>query len=316
MMYRRGALAVLCLGPLFADGHYDYFRAGSQASRSGATAPGFLLAGGGNTPREAWRWFAAKAGGGDAVVLRASGADAMNSVLLEAGPLNSVSTFVTRSREAASDPFLVDAVRQASLIFIAGGDQWNYIRMWKGTPLENAINERIAAGVPIGGNSAGLAILGEHGFSAEQDTVTSKQALADPFDPHVTLVTFFLRIPLLKGVVTDTHFAKRGRMGRLLVFLARLPRGTSAVAVDEDGAVLLEPDGEATFSGSGHAYFIRPSEAPEICRPGSPLTMRGFRVYRIDRSGGFDVKRWSGTSGRAYELSVIAGEIEPASAVY
>ncbi len=43
-------------------------------------------------------------------------------------------------------------------MFIAGGDQANYVRGWKGTPVEDAINANVAAGKPIGGTSAGLAV--------------------------------------------------------------------------------------------------------------------------------------------------------------
>ena len=54
-------------------------------------------------------------------------------------------------------------IRQAEVVFIAGGDQGNYLRGWKGTPVQDAINANIAAGKPIGGTSAGLAVLGGEG---------------------------------------------------------------------------------------------------------------------------------------------------------
>ena len=54
-------------------------------------------------------------------------------------------------------------------MFIAGGDQANYINFWMGTPVQSALNDAIARGVPIGGTSAGLAVLGEWAYSAQGD---------------------------------------------------------------------------------------------------------------------------------------------------
>lgn len=303
---------------------YEYFHAGAKEPGVSSPKPGYLLAGGGNTTDEGYAWFARKAGGGDAVTIRASGADGMNKPLMDTGAVASASTLLFHTREAASDPFVVETIRKASALFIAGGDQWNYIRFWKGTPAADAINELVKRGVPIGGSSAGLAVLGEFSFSAEHDSTTSKIALANPFDKTVTIEDNFIHIPLLAGIITDTHFVRRDRLGRTLVFLARLvhdgkARPASSIAVDQDNAVLLEADGSARLSGTGNAYFIRTTQAPEICQPGKPLTMRGFSVYRIGANGKFDVKNWRGEGGTAYTLAVEEGVIrstQPGGAVY
>jgi cyanophycinase len=305
---------LFALALLAQEAAYQSFHLGSKEAMAGHPTAGYLLAGGGNTTDEAYRWFAKKAGGGDAVTLRASGADAMNKVLLEGGGLNAAVTFLFKNRAASSDPAVVESIRKASVIWIAGGDQWNYIRMWKGTPVGDAINQRVYDGVPVGGSSAGLAVLGEFSFSAEHDCVTSKQALANPFDPAVALATDFIHIPLLKGIITDTHWVKRDRLGRTLVFLARLVadgkvRPASSIAVDEGNAVTLEPDGSARVSGPGAAYFLRTTALPAVCEPGKPLTLAGIQVYRITSSGRFDVKNWRGEGGLAYRLDVDAGVV-------
>ncbi|HWC95959.1 MAG TPA: cyanophycinase [Candidatus Sulfopaludibacter sp.] len=315
----RGALFLLSVTLFAQEAGYQSFHAGRTEPAEGHPTSGFLLAGGGNTTDEAYRWFARKAGGGDAVTVRASGADAMNKVLLEGGGLNSALTFLFKDRSASSDPRVVERLRKASVIWIAGGDQWNYIRFWKGTPVANAINERIRQGVPVGGSSAGLAVLGEFSFSAEHDGITSKQALANPFDPAVAITTDFLQIPLLKGILTDTHWVKRDRMGRTLVFLARLVadgkvRPASSIAVDEGNAVLLEPDGSARVSGPGAAYFLRTTQPPSVCEAGKPLSMAGIDVYRVTSAGHFDVKTWRGDGGTAYRLSVDAGVVHSTQA--
>ncbi len=317
-------LVCLAAPALCQEKGYQYFHSGAGEGAKVGPKSGFLLAGGGNTTGDAYRWFTRHAGGGDAVTIRASGADAMNKVLIDAGIVASASTLLFHSREDSSDAFVVETIRKASAIFVAGGDQWNYVRMWKGTPVAEAINELIHKGFPVGGTSAGLAVLGEFSFSAEHDSITSKQALANPFDPAVAITDNFIRIPLLKGIITDTHFVKRDRLGRTLVFLARLvqdgkARPASSIAVDEGNAVLLEGDGSATLSGPGYAYFLRTTEAPQVCEAGKPLSYRGISVYRIGNSGKFDVKRWRGEGGTAYTLSVEDGAVrstQPGGAAY
>jgi cyanophycinase len=313
--------AVACLAapvPCQEKG-YQYFHVGAGEGAKVGPKSGYLLAGGGDTPDDAYRWFTRHAGGGDAVTIRASGDDAMNKVLIDAGIVASASTLLFHSREDSSDPFVTETIRKGSAIFIAGGDQWNYIRMWKGTPVAQAINELIHKGVPVGGTSAGLAVLGEFSFSAERDSIASKQALANPFDPAVAITDNFVRIPLLKGIIADTHFVKRDRMGRTLVFLARLvqdgkARPASSIAVDEGNAVLLEGDGGATLTGPGCAYFLRTTAAPQVCEAGKALTARGISVYRIGNSGKFDVKHWRGEGGTAYTLSVEDGAVRSTQA--
>src|SRR5208282_906865 len=246
--------------------------------------------------------------------------DDYNSYVNGLCKLNSVATLIIADRLAALDPAVAEIIRHAGAIFIAGGDQALYVNFWKTTPVEDAINEAVAAGKPIGGTSAGLAIEGEFSYGALNDPpddseLTSKDALPNPYFPRVTVVRDFLKIPILQNTITDSHFAKRDRMGRTLVFLARLmqdgwSQDPREVAVDEKSAVLVEPDGRATVVGPGKgAYFLRPSRAPEVCKKGVPLTFRGVSVYRVPAGGDFDLTSWTGEGGTSYSLSVERGKI-------
>lgn len=272
------------------------------------------MAGGGKDVDDAFRWFIRKSGGGDVVILRASGSDGYNQYIRNLGPVDSVASIVTKSRAAASHPFVLDKVRKAEAIFIAGGDQWNYVCCWKGTPLAAAIHDAVKRGVPIGGTSAGLAILGQYSFSAEMDTITSPQALSNPFDPHLTLESSLLKLPNLEGVITDSHFSQRDRFGRLLAFLAHIAQNTGfynsvakRVGIDERKAVLLEPDGSATIAGEGAAYFVSANKKPGVCAAGKPLTFEDLSVHRIPAGGKFNFRSWTGQGGVSYRLSASSG---------
>jgi cyanophycinase len=304
---------------------YKYMRVGNAADVSATPRSGFALMGGGKDLDEAFRWLCVRAGGGDFLVLRATGAGDYNRYVQSLCKLNSVATLVIPNREAALDPFVQSAIRRASAIFISGGDQANYINFWMGTPVQTAMNDAIRRGVPIGGTSAGLAVMGEYVYTAQGDkpddpNLDGKTALADPFSSRVTLIRAFLDIPVLKNIITDTHFARRDRMGRLLVFLARLnePDGKATppgipqirgIGVQERAAVLLEPDGKARVVGDGDAYFIDAMHTEGSLEGGRPLTFGNFAVQKVAPGDTFDLNSWTGDA-TAYALTVEAGKLK------
>jgi cyanophycinase len=303
--------------PARAAAKWNYFRTGKQADKTATPLGGFALMGGGSKQDPAFRFLCARANGGDFLILRANTeadyAQKVNREVAALCPLNSVATIVFSDREDSNDKKVVEIIEKAEAIFIAGGDQSNYVRFWQDTPVQDALNRHIAAGKPLGGSSAGLAILGEFSFVSIIDTIHSPEALADPYGNKITLSRDFLQIPLLTDTITDTHFGKRDRMGRLLVFLARILQDgwaeqVRAIAVDEDAAVLLEPGGQSKVVG-GPAYFLQTNKRPEVCRRKTPLEFKNVSVHRSAPGATFDVKQWKG-EGEDYSLSVIDGKVQ------
>jgi cyanophycinase len=299
---------------------YTYIRAGEAANVPVQPRAGFALMGGGTDLDEAFQFLCDRANGGDMVVLRARGDDEYNAYLRGICHLNSVATLIIPNKKAAEDPFVAETISHAAVIFIAGGDQANYINFWMNTPVQNALNEAIRHGVPIGGTSAGLAVMGEYAYSAQGDrpddpNLDGKTALADPFGPRISMSRGFLNIPILKGIITDTHFARRDRMGRLLVFLARLNEAGKAdsqhvrgIGVQERAAVLLEPDGKAHVVGYGPAYFIEADRASGVLQKAKPLSFGPFVVQKVAPGADFFIKSWAGDA-ISYKLTVEAGKI-------
>jgi cyanophycinase len=299
---------------------YKYIRIGQKNDIRTHPSAGIAMMGGGDDLDEAFRWLCHKADGGDFLILRSHGDDAYNSYVNGLCRLNSAATLIISNRNGAVDPSVATIIRHSAAIFIAGGDQAEYVNFWKSTPVQDAINDAVARGTPIGATSAGLAILGESSYGALNDPrddseLQSKDALQNPYFSRVTLVRNFLSIPILRGTITDSHFAKRDRMGRMLVFLARLIKdGWSEtpreVAVDERSAVLVEPSGDVTVVGSGRgAYFLRPTQAPARCESSKPLTFRDVTVYKAPSGAHFNLSTWDGKGGTGYTLSVDRGVI-------
>jgi cyanophycinase len=302
--------------PSAANAKWKYFRTGKETDKVVQPRGGFALMGGGGKLEPAYRFLCERANGGDFLILRANTEDdyarKFNEEIAALCSLNSVGTIVFSDREDSDDKKVVDIIEKAEVIFFAGGDQSNYVRFWQDTPVQDALNRHIAAGKPLGGSSAGLAILGEFSFASMIDTIYSPEALADPYGNKVTLSRDFLRIPLLAGTISDTHFMKRDRLGRLLVFMARILQDgwaeqVRAIAVEENAAVLIEPAGQAKVVG-GPAYFLETKNRPEVCRRKTSLQFKGIAAHRATKGMTFDVAKWKG-EGDNYTLSVIDGKI-------
>lgn len=308
---RAAGVLVLLAAAAWAAPPYQYFRLGQPRGRAGAVRGGFALMGGGTDLDTAFQWLCQRSGGGDFLVLRASGTDAYNDYIQKLCPgVNSVATLILPSRAAAQTTFAAHRIAEASALFIAGGDQANYINFWSGTGVQRELQAELDRGVPLGGTSAGLAVLGEFAYSAQHDVangpdLTSARALADPFDPQVVLVRNFLRIAPLRGLVTDTHFHARDRLGRLLIFMAR-SGARHGLGVDQHTALLVDPDGRGVAAGSGAVYLFTAPGAPQICERGQPLTIARISVTRLRAGQRFDLATWRGAGDR-YTLSVHAG---------
>ena len=260
---------------------------------------GFLLSGGGDWNYDAFRWFTAHAGHGHLVVLRASGTtESQDEFYNEVKGVLSVRTFLFSDRQAASDARVVAAVQAADGIFIAGGDQSNYVRMWRGTPLNEAIDAHVAAGKPLGGTSAGLAVQGPWLYgSMDGGSITAAEAMADPLGKAVTIEGDFIHSELLSRIFTDTHFDTRRRLGRLFAFLARTHtldanRVLAGLGIDEDAAMTVETDGTARLHAlqtGKHAWLVEPGEFAAL-EPGQPLNLSGVRVTALGLGSTFNVR--------------------------
>ena len=231
----------------FSQNYTTYFT-GSQTNLELVANGGICLMGGATEDDNGMRWFLERANGGDVLVIRTSGSDGYNDYLFnQLGiPVNSVETIVFNNPSAVNESYIHQKIQGAEAIWIAGGDQWNYISYWRDTAIDSLINDGILnRNMAIGGTSAGMAILGGHYFSAQYGTVTSASALSNPFDSDITVDnTPFIDLPILQDVVTDTHYDDPDRKGRHVVFMSRMlnDHGVVAkgIACDEYTAVCID----------------------------------------------------------------------------
>ena len=316
---------------------YDTWRLGNTESIDVNHLPGTVMAGGGADNDHGMRWMLERANGGDVVILRATGADGYNSYFFSSlgVNLNSVETIRINNRGGANDPYVERRIREAEVLFIAGGNQTTYFNQWRNTAAHRAITYLIEEkGATIGGTSAGMAILSDFFYVPDDQSATSEQALSNPFHPNITIGHGnFLNIPILSGTITDQHFDQRTRQGRTAAFLARIETSFNSsakgIAANERTAICVDENGIARVFGRSDrtdtfAYFLqsncdRPESIPEVCLPNTPLTWKkqndAIKVYRIlgDDTGShtFDLNTWtSGQGGSWWHWWVDNGSLQ------
>jgi cyanophycinase-like exopeptidase len=253
--------------------------------------------------------FIAPAGAraGNLVILKASGGRDYSDDFYREGRFASVREVLippcaSRSQADRAVPY----VERADIVLFAGGDQANYVR-WKGSELIAAVKRVYARGGIEGGGSAGLAIQGAVVYDSvaadrilpDDEEVHTKDAVRDPMERAISFTTNFFAWPALANAITDTHFARRDRFGRLAAFMARalqerLVSGDRiyGVAVDEDAVLLVDRSGVATLyqrarEEDGYAprgAWILLGRRSRPLRPGSPLSYT-VEVTHLEHNG-------------------------------
>lgn len=310
---------------LYAQTFTSYFT-GDTADVQTSPTGGVCLMGGAGEHDGAMTWWLQRADGGDVMVIRASGSDGYNNYLYSqlGVAVNSVETIVFDNDSAAYDPYVIQQLSRAEAVWIAGGDQWDYVRAWRDSPVDSVLNLRIAAGAPVGGISAGMAVLGGIYFSAQYGTISSATALANPYATTASIDSAsFLDAPFLDNVITDTHYDDPAREGRHLSFMAKaftdFRPDVRGIACDEYAAVCIAPDGKAHCYGDApnyddFVYFLQPNceltdPSPEACQVGTPLTWdrngEAVKVFVVnaDQSGSqyLDLTNWEVGMGGNWE---------------
>lgn len=270
-------------------------------SFSPLSGPVHILGGGGPDVDEAIQWMINQVRGSttkiNVVVLRTYGGDDYNRLIYNMQGVNLVETLIVSNRRDANRPDIIEKVRKASVIFFAGGDQCEYIRSWKNTKLEAAIESVYARGGGIGGTSAGAMIQSDFIYDAcasSEEGIETRDALEDPYR-DITFTYDFFPWSHLRGTIIDTHFDRRKRMGRIMAFIARqiqdgISNSALGIAISEETSVVVDKYGHAKVIGRGAAYFVLGDHPPEICKPRTPLTYIDYKIWRVPRGDTFNLR--------------------------
>jgi cyanophycinase len=150
-----------------------------------------------------------------------------------------------RSRDDAHADDAVEKIRDASVVYFTGGDQLRITSQVGDSPVFRCLNEIYRRGATIAGTSAGAAAMSE----------TMLVSGAGDESAEISALGMAPGLGLLSGVVVDSHFAERGRFGRLLGAVAQNPKNIG-LGIDEDTAVVVEREERFRVVGSGAVYVV------------------------------------------------------------
>ena len=188
---------------------------------------------------------------------------------------------ITSRADSGREDF-VQALDEASGIFLTGGNQLRLSTMIGGTPMARAIRARHLAGVHGAGTSAGSAFLCEHMIAFGEEG-------SSPLAGSVTLAP---GLGLTNTVIIDQHFRQRDRLGRLLTALAYNPFGIG-IGLDENTAAFIGPDAVLEVVGGGAITVVDPSElefsSMARVRRNDPVCLIGLRLHILDHGSTFDL---------------------------
>lgn len=191
-----------------------------------------------------------------------------------------------RRRADTESPELLGWLGNATGIFLTGGNQLRITTILGGTAVARSIRSLNAAGVSVGGTSAGAGALSEH-------MVAFGESGATPVAGRVTLAP---GLGLTNRVVIDQHFRERDRIGRLLTALALNPFAVG-VGLDEDTAAFIDPDDVLHVVGSGAVTVIDANglehSSMGSAEAGQVICMTGLKLHILPGGGVFDLRHRS-----------------------
>lgn len=186
------------------------------------------------------------------------------------------------SRDDAQKESYLEALDEATGIFMTGGNQLRLSTILGGTPFAQKIRRLNAHGVHVAGTSAGAAIMPEH-------MIAGGQSGGLPNEQGVTMAP---GLGLINKVILDQHFSQRNRLGRLLSAIAYNPFA-SAIGICEDTAAFISPCGMIEVEGSGSITIIDPTglqySSMAEASTGDAVTMLGLKLHFLSAGSSYDI---------------------------
>jgi len=260
-------------------------------------AQGYICAvGGGPEDNGGWSdepydWMVEKGDSGKVIILSYGDATSwLPNYFVSLGASSSYNKKIS-SRASADLQSTYDELITAKVIFLRGGDQWQYVNLWKGTKTEDAISYVFENGGVIAGTSAGAMVLGEIVFSAQFASPDSKTALTNPTASSLSLDDDFLK--LVPNVLFDTHVAERGRHGRLIAMMYKYFNDKNHIVtgcgVDDKTALCINSNGIAEVMGTGSVSIFTADEKTVFSKISSDFVIENLKCDQLTDGWKFDL---------------------------
>jgi cyanophycinase len=131
-------------------------------------------------------------------------------------------------------------------VFMTGGDQMRLVSLLGGTEFASTLRRMAReTEVVIAGTSAGAA-----GMSTSM--IVRGESISHPRKDSVRLSP---GLGFLKNIIIDQHFTERGRISRLITAVSYNPYNLG-IGIDENTAIILDPDGVMEVFGQGSVTIV------------------------------------------------------------
>lgn len=158
---------------------------------------------------------------------------------------------LTTATEATA-PAVRARLADATGIWFTGGDQSRITSALDGTPLLAELRRRNLQGVPIGGTSAGAAIMSPLMLTGSQ-VLAGEDSIGYHGDTFSRIARETIEVVpgfgLLPGVIVDQHFVRRERHNRLLSAVLERP-DYIGIGIDESTALEVTANGRWQVHGA------------------------------------------------------------------
>ena len=203
------------------------------------------------------------------------------------------------NREEASAPETVERIRKADVVMFSGGDQLRLTTILGGTPLHELILEKYKTEHFIfAGTSAGAA-------AASNNMIYQGSSSEALLKGEVKMTS---GLGLIDGVVIDTHFVQRGRIGRLFQAVVGNPR-TLGIGLGEDTGLLITHGNNMEAIGSGLVILvdgrnIKDTNITQVAM-GAPISIKNLVVHVMSQHDQYDLEKHEMTIHTVKELPQV-----------
>jgi cyanophycinase len=185
-------------------------------------------------------------------------------------------------REEADDPAVTGPLRDATGVFLTGGNQSRLTQVVGGTRLGDGIANAHDRGAVLAGTSAGASAMASHMVAFGQSGSTPKNRM----------VQLSAGLGILQGLVIDQHFEQRGRIGRLLALVAQSP-ALLGLGIDEDTCAIVHADKTLNVIGKGAVTIVDGRNVRSDAYRGKgyrPMMVSGAILHSLPSGYWFDLR--------------------------
>lgn len=187
-------------------------------------------------------------------------------------------------RGKAADPETLERLEAADVIMVTGGDQLRLTSILGGTPFQDVLLRKYQNDEFIyAGTSAGAA--------AASNNMIYQGSSSEALLKGEVKITGGLG--LIGGVVIDTHFVQRGRIGRLFQSVVSNPR-ILGIGLGEDTGLLITHNSKMEAIGSGLVIIVDGREIKDTnltqIELGQPISISHLVTHVLSKYDTFDIK--------------------------